>query len=372
MTIKYNNEKVALIIFLNYVLLTFLKFYVILSGYVCNVLLVLLGGMSFLYCVFVKGLNKQLPFVLFLIIYTVAGGISFVYSGNAQIQELLWPMGFMSFGVLFLNFPYIFYHSIMMSYYGFVCLSIYQIYNNGGADGCVIDGSRNNYSVYVVLWLSLYMISAFINKKSICVLAPLLGLMLCVMAVGRSGIVVGICMVLCFLFLELKKGRLYVLKYMACGVILIFIMLFANNDYVSMSFMDDFKKRQFDSLRYDIWRDYINICCSSLMDVFCGARISGSRMMDLYSQNLHNSFFMLHAKYGVIGVLEILFLLINTTLFYARNKCGYLLVALFAVVFRMSFDYTNFNGPLDTVLIILLLWPFFCDGTEGNSKNECR
>ena len=68
---------------------------------------------------------------------------------------------------------------------------------------------------------------------------------------------------------------------------------------------------------------------------------------------------MLHAKYGMVVFLMVIILIIKSIVAYVKDRNFYFLSAMFICLFRMSFDYTNFNGLLDTIFLVLLLYPSY-------------
>ena len=117
--------------------------------------------------------------------------------------------------------------------------------------------------------------------------------------------------------------------------------------------------RGLESKRTAIWSDYVSKSFSSFGNWFFGSHISGTQLLNLYSENLHNSFLMLHAKYGMVVFLMVIILIIKSIVAYVKDRNFYFLSAMFICLFRMSFDYTNFNGLLDTIFLVLLLYPSY-------------
>ena len=99
----------------------------------------------------------------------------------------------------------------------------------------------------------------------------------------------------------------------------------------------------------------------SIANIVFGAEISGTRLLNFYSSNLHNSILMLHAKYGIIGLSIVLISLIRAGVRMLKERNMYLFVPLVSIFFRMNFDYTNFNGILDTVIIAFFMYAWYGD-----------
>lgn len=356
-----DNWKIIILLFLFFIL-SLMRFLAIIPILQSNILFVMLGSLSLIYCIVQKGLVYQKSFLFFLFMYSLFGIVSGLYNGNLDIQELFWPFGFMSIGLLSLNFklPSTF---LKYLYLGYCIIIFILIMTSGNVDSFKHASSRNTISSDVVLYFSLYVIAAYQNCKTISMFYPFTGFLLCIMATGRSGILTGCLLVFFFMVFDFRDGKAKMRKssLLLAGFLLIIFLGILNyffNDYVESAIMN-FQWRQLESARTFIWKDYLTKMFSSLLNIFFGASISGTYYLNLYNENLHNSFLMLHAKYGMFGVLLILFLLIQTFIKLSKEKNVFLLMPLFLVLFRMNFDYTNFNSGLDTILIFYLLYPYY-------------
>ena len=131
-----------------------------------------------------------------------------------------------------------------------------------------------------------------------------------------------------------------------------------------------FRIKSDNSNRLLIWKEYIDKAKSSIAYVLFGAPQRGSFWMDLYADNLHNSFFQLHAKYGIIMLIYVVFILAKRSLQYYRRKEMYLLIPMIGMIIRMNTDYTNFNAMLDMLFIYLILEPRYENKRIEVSQNE--
>ena len=353
------NDCVIKILLILYLIITLLKFFAITTVLVGNILLVLIGSFSLFFCISKKGLKAQKPFIMYVLFYTLAGLLSWIYNGNMNLQELFWPLGFMSFGLLFLNFN-ISYKTSCFIYCAFCILVILTIFSGGGIASLNTHGSRNAIGMYVILFFSFCLIAAYQNKASVSLLLPVVGLLLCIMAIGRSGIISGFLMCFFFAIFKFEKGvgtrrKIWLLWLVPIIYLLLFVFAYDRfSEFFDSAFLN-YERRELESIRMLIWSDYIYKVRSSFSNLLFGAEIADSFWLNAFSQNLHNSFFMLHAKYGILGFILTIYLIIKTLVILFKEKNVYLLIPFLLILFRMNFDYTNFNASLDTILIFYLM-----------------
>lgn len=359
------NTFVSLIV-VALLLVNILTFYTYISSSLGNTLYLILGIFSIAFCCVYKGVNHQKHYIIFVFLYTVCGLLSFFYNSNAEIVELLWPLGFMGIGLLQLNFkmkP----RMLMVCFFIFCFFSIFSIYIAGSSLFLSTQTSRNNISVYALVYLCLYMFSCYKNKQSVSFLPCIIYFITCVFATGRGGIVVSSIVLILFLISDMKGGKskrrkLWVALMVLLGAVVIFYIFNSNlGDFISFSF-NRFQERGMQTSRNGIWSDYLSVTGTSILNMLFGSRIGGTYILDGFSTNLHNSFLMLHAKYGVFGLLLVLYLMYKSMRCFVKERNMYYIIPFIAVVVRMMLDYTNFNGILDVVLINIILYRYYFEG----------
>ncbi len=340
-----------------------LQFFGFVSILIGNLTLVFLGSISIAYCFSNKPFNSQAPFLVFVLFYTLFGIISLIYNGNADIQELLWPLAFMGMGLGILNYK-ISIKLIRFAFFAYALIMIVLITITGNPELLEGNSSRNTINQIMYLLFSLYFIACYENRKSISILYPMIVLIVCVASVGRSGILMGLLFIGFFLIIKYKNGqsikkKLYILPIaMLVTAVLLLIVYFAFPDFVK-SALDNFIWRKLESKRTIMWSEYIGKVKESFLNFLFGAPIKGTYYLDYYHEDLHNSFFMLHAKYGLGGLLTVIFLFIKSIVTYFKSRNWYYLTPIFVMLFRMSFDYTNFNSFFDIVWVFFVLTPYF-------------
>ena len=345
-------------------ILQMIKYFALIPVTTANMLIVALGGISILLVLFRKGFTgaNQSP-IAFILIYSVCGVIGYVYNANMDMVELFWPVGYMFLGVFFLNFGIPLKVSKLV-YYGVAAVFLVEIIVNGSVNNLVASFSRNIISVYLLLFFSLMIISCYQHNEKISFLPPILFFAVCFAAVGRGGALLGAIVLALFLLFDYSKGRprkrniiLLPVLLVALGLI-IWLLSKVAPDLIE-GVLENFENRGVSSQRYLIWRDYIKKTFSSLANVLFGASISGTEYLNRYNENLHNSFLMLHAKYGILMLCAVIIMLIQSFRKFLRHRNYSCIVVFLLMFFRMNLDYTNFNDCLDVIMIVLLFYDHY-------------
>jgi hypothetical protein len=362
--IKTNCSTVIPSLFLViYMFVDFIKFFNVVPPLVGNILYVLLGSLAIGYSTIKKGIGRQIPILSFIFFYIFFGAIGLLFNGNMDPQELLWPFAFMGLAILLLNFD-INYKLVKALYYFSIFFIALRIIVAGGISSLDTASSRNTIGIMVLIYFSLYVIASYVNKKKITIFPVLFGLLITIIAIGRSGILTFVLLTMLFIIFEFKGNKHKIrnpLKWIFVILFggILFLIFYSFLDTYFVETINNFKSRGLESVRIGIWSDYFNKTFTSAQFLLLGTPISGTYWLDMFTDNLHNSFFMLHAKYGLIVFLVIILLIIKSSWYFFKMKNYLYLVVLVAVVFRMQFDYTNFNSQLDIILFYLLFYQYF-------------
>lgn len=369
---KKNYIVPSILIF--YTAIDLVRLFEILPSTIFNILYVGLGAFSIFYCSYKFGIKKQIPIFSFLFFYTIFGFLGIIVNKNIDFQEIFWPLAFFGVALLLLNFK-IPYKLVRILYYFIVLLLISFMIFFGGVDNLEMTSSRNTISVMVLFYFSLYIISLYINKIKITMFPILVGLIATMLAIGRSGIITFFILVFLFSLLKYSKGKYRVRNILTSSFFIIVSLLFLRYSYgfLEVYFPDaisNFQNKGLESIRELIWSDYLDKTFQSIQSLVFGASISGTFLLEKFKDNLHNSFFMLHAKYGLIILLIIISLVIYGLLVFLKTRNFVYFILLIALLFRMQFDYTNFNAQLDIIFIYIVFYPFFNEKTISKRKED--
>lgn len=367
---KIRGDFLTGIILTSFIGIDLLRLFNVIPLMVGNMSYVLLGTISIIYTVFRRGIKRQIPFLFFIFLYTFAGAIGVITNFNIDLQELLWPFAFMGFSLMLLNFDI----STSLTKNLFVFLSLFfiiNIFTSGNVNNLSIISSRNTISIMILLYYSIYLISCYKNKKKASIYLLILGFIVVIMAVGRSGILTYSILTVFFLFFDfqgstqrLRKPKNIISLLIIITIIGIVVLNIAENYIFDMIY--NFNRRGLESIRTEIWSDYIGTVFSTAKNFIFGAPVTGTSLLDRFP-NLHNSWLMLHSKYGLAITLLLLSLLARSYYYLIKTNNYLYLAILTAVLFRMQFDHTNFNAQLDIVFFYLIFFPRY-----SNSVSQSR
>lgn len=349
----------------NFLLIVFFTTYLceymnVINLLTANILFVSIGILAIISTVSRRRNKTFKYFFMFVGLYTILWTISYLYNGNSDIIEIFWPFAFFGIGFM-IACNDISSRITSVLYIFFVAYISMIILNRGGADYIGGSSSRNTVSVSIVLFLSIHMIASYKEKKSVPFVYSVFASIGCLLAIGRSGVLLTVLVLFLFASFAYENGvsRIRNLKLMLRVILLLIVLLYIAQRYFPYLIRDavyNFQWRGTDSRRIIMWRDYLNKITLNPVDMLLGAEISGTYQLDYYHDNLHNSFLMLHAKYGIGGIILVLLLLIKILIVLIKEKNMYLFTPLILMFFRMNFDYTNFNGVLDIVMSYYLTY----------------
>ncbi|SUY45691.1 Uncharacterised protein [Clostridium putrefaciens] len=368
--LKMDIDITASIILCLYLFIDLLRFFNIIPLILGNALYVLIGSIAIIYSVFRKGIKRQIPIFCFMFFYISFGAIGILFNRNIDPQELLWPFAFIGLATLFLNFK-INNKIAKIIYYFVIALLMIKIILSGGVNNLNTASSRNTIGIMILIYFAIYSITSYTCGKKIAIYPILLGFLVNVMAIGRSGILTFVLLIVLFSFLEFDEGKYKIsnpiksfIKLFVAGIILWIAYNILEIYFVEM--MLNFQKRGLESVRSLIWSNYLTKTFTSARYVLFGTPISGTYLLDAFNYNLHNSFFMLHAKYGLAPLIVVIILIVKSFIYFIKTKNALYFMILLSVVFRMQFDYTNFNAQLDIILFYFMFFPYIKN--EYNTK----
>jgi hypothetical protein len=364
---KSSNNQLSInmisIFLLIYTMIDLIRLYELIPKVIGNGLYVILGSIGILYTLVRKGIKSELSIFSFLFFYTLFGSIGILFNNNMNLQELLWPLAFVGIAILILNYN-INYKLAKTIYYLVAFLLVITIVFAGSVNNVSLTSSRNTISVMLLFYFSIFAISSVQNHIKIKIFPVLVGLIISFLAIGRSGIITFSILTFLFLFID-YDGKSYKLTnpikvFTVLSFSILIFGLFYNllDDYFMQTILN-FKDQGLESVRTLIWDDYLTKTIGNIIYITFGTPISGTYLLNLFNDNLHNSFLMLHAKYGIFMLGLVLILIIKSFVYFTRTKNLIFLFLLIALVFRMQFDHTNFNAQLDIILFYLIFYPTY-------------
>ena len=359
---KKTKSKAASIIYVLFVILFIWGRIANIQPMLCNFFNALSGVIAFGYCFLKKRLNRINSYlILFGILFSVAMLLSILYNKNADYLDILWIWSYMGIAALIYqcNIPskvfWVVAYTILLS------IMVYMFQGNA-ADKLLKIGSVNNISAYIIFFVILgYLSEKNKENKTMTYIPSFFTLAISLWTGSRAGILSAVVLVGCIFinnFFIVKKKKISTL-FKIC--LLIFVGIWAVNhffeDYMA-AFFEKMKYYGNTSVRTEIWLEYINGMFDSLGNFLFGVNMLGSNypLLKYYSGNTHNSFLMLHAKYGVIGVLGGCLFIFKAMWRAKCNKNTLLIMMALVASTRMFFDWIAFPGLYDIIFWLLVIY----------------
>ena len=239
---------------------------------------------------------------------------------------------------------------------------ILMLYILNGADD-IFANSRNHVSVMFINLTVIYIISRSLIGKSYNSIPAYFSLYASYIGIGLTGIISSAILVLMKILDFINQKISYFAYFLLIAILIFFYFFFeqsldlieyiltfnqnADSDY-SIKFTD--LKSYSENPRFNIWNEYLSNL--NFYKIIFGVSVS-----DCFAQicNLHSSYFLLHARTGIIAFLFILFF-ITTLIQLAKNNVK-LAICFLAILIRGIGDTTFMAGSsFDFVIAYLLVF----------------
>lgn len=247
---------------------------------------------------------------------------------------------------------------VLFQFYCVVAYFILCMVRGVAADQLLSIGSENNISIYLLLFVCLYLYTVEKND-SLPYIPIFLTMVVTLWSASRSGIMsTSILLLLVFIYnckqTKEKKNHTTILFaiILSCLVIQYLITL----DVLMEPIQAKMNRYGVESLRTLIWRDYINAVVNSPFQFFFGVDLHDNANFWLsHYGNPHNSFFTLHANFGITGVVFVFFVIVLNIIMACTQKDFICLIILITAVSRCFFDWAAFSGPFDVLFYAMAL-----------------
>jgi O-antigen ligase len=314
-----------------------------------------------LLCLAFAMLNKKLStgYLLTALMLSVIMVMCMLFNGNASSLEVMWIWCYLGAALILAQFNV---SSKTLSVVLIIVTLIYgrQIVLGVDATDAIGSGSGNNISTYILFYVILLYMKRYEENKSISYWPCIIAIILSIWGNGRAGILAsGVLFVLIFFYdyIFVKKAKPSTLiKITMLALIALVIMYFYFDSYIE-DLLEKFDRYGYSSVRMEIWSEYFNSAFSSIGNFFFGVPPQAGKtpLLFYYSGNPHNAFIMLHSKFGFIGVLCVLFLLIRTVARFLQKKEYVYLILIVVWFIRSMFDWTGFPGIFDVLFFYFVI-----------------
>ena len=224
----------------------------------------------------------------------------------------------------------------------------------------MLDGSTYNFiSVICLFYLSLTGIMQCKNGEPLSYVEVILYTVITLIAYGRGGIVSAIVLLTGTAILKFmqNRGKWYNWLFMIAFAIALFVYGYKVFAYLSANYFGKFLAYGFDNNgRTEIWTGFLKNNLESIITFLFGS----NPLRVMLSGNLHNSLLQLYASFGLIFLVINLCLIIQSTIFFLKQK-EYWLVLVFLVVFVRSLtDMVLFRGYCE-IIYYYYIFKYFRD-----------
>lgn len=368
------KSRTASVIYVLFAILFIVGHIINIPPLLCNFLIALSGIIAFGYCLLKKGL-KHLNLYLILLggLLTTVMFLSILYNGNADILDALWIWSYIGIAALIYEFNISSKIFWSVAYIVLVLILLYMFQGNA-ANELLNIGSENNISAYVIFFVLLgYLFEKNKEIRTMKYIPAFLTLAISLWTGSRAGILSAVILVSCIFInnLFIVKKRKLSTFFKIC--LLVVAGIWAVNhffvDYMA-SFFEKMDRYGNTSVRTEIWLEYLNGMFDNLGNFFLGVNMSGPNypLLNYYSGNLHNSFLMFHAKYGIIGALTGCVFLFKSMWRAKHYKNSLIIIVALVASARMFFDWIAFPGLYDVIFWLLVIYAI--DKRNVSLENE--
>lgn len=342
-----------------YVFLNFARFYIRDPGLQIAIGALIAGlGFAFLALAMANGrANKYallvvVSFPIFSFLSTVGGGNSTIATG----MQIVSNMGY-AYAVAKSDM------SIRAQYGVVVALSLTFLAHAaiGREPDAIFSISRNFISVLMILAMSLYYIACGKAEKQPRMLPAILTMIVCLWAIGRSGIICAAILLIGTFAISSGKVKATIIY---AGIGLAAAMIFkdqVDNIISLLSVGIERFERLSDSgpdVRAELASDYINLALSEWMYFLFGAPLAAIPSIVSVGGNPHNGYIGLHSSFGILGIIAVALLVVRGLIWSLSVRKRYIFLVFSVSLIRISFDSAAFHGQLDVAVFSCVFMAF--------------
>lgn len=325
-------------------------------------------GIAALFYVCITEKRSALPtaILLYCLAASVLMAVCMLYNENISVEDMLWIITYAGPVAILLTkkvdwkaIQILFW--MVTAFYGGCALV-------GVNPGDISESTSQNSISSNILFVAVLLYLLRWNQVGRISLFPAVAtLFICIYGQGRSGVLVaGLLLVVVSAAYLFEEKRLSIFR-----IILIFL-LFAAGAFLLSTFFTEyllnlnarFDKEGLDSLRYDMWQTYWGLLKQNEFNLLLGAPADAASLLQLYGGNLHNAFFMLHSRFGLIGFFGITVAFLVYCYYAIQNRRFFELCLFFVLVVRSFSDWTAFTGLYDVLFMAVAIGVFFFRNNE--------
>lgn len=233
---------------------------------------------------------------------------------------------------------------------------------NPDAYNDLIDGSRNFISGYMILFLVYYLYACRIHNIKISIIYSILVTIACFILYGRSGIALSLSLLCISIFT--RYGRK--------SILLIFIITICMGLLYAVEISSLIQNSNFshgvETERSEMLAQYL-ASIKTPYDILFGVDFfECCSLIARFDGNPHNSFIMLHARFGIFPFLLFIFFYLYQAFSGIIFKTIYFNILVLIVLIRYSLDQFGLFGPVDFILFSIVIFILIDPYRMANAK----
>ena len=290
--------------------------------------------------------------------------LEILFIGNAKAVNILWIWAYIGPAILLFEFGFPRKYSFLLFYLISTYFTFWAFTGRISVQEILTHGSINYISILSIFCMCLYYLSHRCEKAVTLPYIPVLLVMFLSIWTGSRASI--ICCGIVFLLLlrinyQLSNSSSSKSWFFVFAAIIIVGAIWFGERYIGMfdeSLQYKMDKQGMDSARSILWGEYISGMFSNIGEFLFGVDGLSSKYPHLqyYNGNPHNSFLVLHAKYGIIGFIFIISRLYNSIVKSWKNRDSIMILLIVIAVVRCFFDWNAFPGLYDVLFWFIILY----------------
>lgn len=327
---------------------------------VLNILIVFVGGLQYFYAYKYKCIQKKtvVQFLSFMVLSLI---LSSIYNSNQGISGIINTVLLFSTVLVMLktNVKVAFMKGL---FWMFTIWCAFLFITKANPNEIFAHTSRNYISVVFIFLVCLIIFSQIEERKELSLIYAIIPVFFSVWAIGRSGILATMLLLVAMIGIKTfqqteRKYKFIWFLLFVIGMLVVVLLVFSSNTVISALFSRFIENGFQDQARNNIWTRYLDLLESDKYSILFGAEIGRDNYLKSFEGNLHNSFFSLHARYGIIYLLFIIYRIIVSMKFFYVRKNYMVVICMGCFLLRGWTDVLFCSYWGDIILWYFLLYP---------------
>lgn len=322
--------------------------------------------------------NKQLfKTFLFIIVFVLLFLLlNMILVGNSDIKNIVYGAFIMPALGALLFFYRVRYWVALVLFYGVALFFGAYIIENGpfvNEETELLVNSRNYVSYFVILYSLPYFVHCYDYNKIPSLIVPLICVLIAIFALGRSGILVSMGMLAGVLYLKMtQKSRIKILyRFAFFSLVLAILIIGVSGDFIDTYFSKFSEEGMNSSDRTLAWWEY-TVSMINPINLLLGTPIDSLAHTKNYLEgSLHNSYFTLLSREGIVGLVIVIYMLKGFWSLY-KQKCYPLFIIMAVLLFKGLTDADMggiYSGGDIYVFYLVLVYFYFRKDKKNERKN---